>query len=380
MLNIVEFAKKLEKIDDKSIDKKKLLNRFIEEKARSSLIPLRGIFELTPYCNLDCKMCYINLNNSISQGNFRSLLPIDTWKRIINEAHDLGMIKVTLTGGECLTYPFFDQLYLLLQELHIEVGILTNGVLVDEKMSLFNDFPPKFIQISLYGSSDSGYEIVTGHRAFGRVLKNIALLKNSEIPVSLTITPSKYMEDDLAKTIELAESLNIPYNINSTLISPRPNAIGNKYNLSLDQYVELYKTQCRLRGTVLKPRNLKSLPAPGGSENDVIKKGLRCSAGRSSFTVQYNGKMSLCSSLYDVGTNILDLKFKDAWNELNKLAKEYVVPIECNGCPYETICLVCPAAHRESVVLGHCDPKICAQTQRFVQEGIMQIPEKDITP
>ena len=43
-----------------------------ENKAREKGIPLSGLFELTPFCNLDCKMCYVHLNKD--QMNGRKLL------------------------------------------------------------------------------------------------------------------------------------------------------------------------------------------------------------------------------------------------------------------------------------------------------------------
>lgn len=35
--------------------------KYLNEKAREKGIPYAGIFELTPRCNLDCKMCYVHL-------------------------------------------------------------------------------------------------------------------------------------------------------------------------------------------------------------------------------------------------------------------------------------------------------------------------------
>ena len=35
----------------------------IQEKTREADIPWSGSFELTPLCNLDCKMCYVHLQD-----------------------------------------------------------------------------------------------------------------------------------------------------------------------------------------------------------------------------------------------------------------------------------------------------------------------------
>ena len=38
----------------------KYVDIYQEQKARKAGIPLFGQFELTPLCNLDCKMCYVS--------------------------------------------------------------------------------------------------------------------------------------------------------------------------------------------------------------------------------------------------------------------------------------------------------------------------------
>lgn len=38
------------------------VRKFLNFKARDKGIPISGSFELTPLCNLDCKMCYVHLN------------------------------------------------------------------------------------------------------------------------------------------------------------------------------------------------------------------------------------------------------------------------------------------------------------------------------
>ena len=44
------------------------VRRFLDFRAREEAIPLTGTFELTPLCNLDCKMCYVHLNKAQMKG------------------------------------------------------------------------------------------------------------------------------------------------------------------------------------------------------------------------------------------------------------------------------------------------------------------------
>ena len=132
------------------------VRKFLNFKARDKGIPISGSFELTPLCNLNCKMCYVHLNKAQMQGE--PLLPVARWKQIMQQAIDAGMMYARLTGGECLTYPGFQELYLFLREQGIETVILSNGLLIDEDMTTFlQKNPPAAIQISLYGAGEDTY-------------------------------------------------------------------------------------------------------------------------------------------------------------------------------------------------------------------------------
>ena len=91
------------------------LSRYLEARARKQGVPIHGQFELTPLCNLNCKMCYVHL--TADKMDDRSLLTVKQWKDLIRQAYEGGMLTAALTGGECLTYPGFEEVYLYLHSL-----------------------------------------------------------------------------------------------------------------------------------------------------------------------------------------------------------------------------------------------------------------------
>ena len=163
---------------------------FIDVRARKRGIPFKGTFEITPLCNLDCRMCYVHLNKEQLCG--KSPLPAETWEAIMQEAIDAGMMYAALTGGECMTSPDFDRLYLFLHSKGVQVSILTNGVLLDEaRIRFFKAHPPASIQVTLYGESEDTYERVTGRRHFKRVMRNLRMADEALLPLVLSVTPNK---------------------------------------------------------------------------------------------------------------------------------------------------------------------------------------------
>lgn len=366
--NIVSFVRSLQSKDIRDEDKKRLISNYIESKARERLIPVNGYFELTPLCNLDCKMCYIHLDSRLFSQN--ALLSVSTWKSLMLQAYKAGMRSAALTGGECLTYPGFDELFLFLRGMNISVDILSNGLLIDKKrIDFFLKHQPQMIKVSLYGSCDDAYEAVTGHRVFNIVYRNLQMIRDSGLPVCISITPNRFMQNDMLKLIEMVESLNIRYEINARLLPPRANTGRSVEDLSLDQYIELYRLRLQYHNQSLVPNDPAELPDE--NQDGPERRGLQCGAGRSSFAIKYDGSMCPCISLDELAVPALELGFEEAWKRVIEYAKDYPIPCECNNCSYLPICIQCQAVHKNAPN-GHCDTKICERTKRLAQAGFFQ--------
>ena len=195
------------------------VSSYLEAKAQKKGVPFAGLFELTPLCNLNCKMCYVHLTPE--QLNGHSVLPVSTWKDLMHQAWQEGMFRATLTGGECLAYPGFEELYLYLHSLGCEVKVLTNGVLLDEKrIQFFKEHRVADIQVTLYGWNDDVYERVTGIRAFETVSRNITKALEAGLPVRVSTTPSIYLGEDLLETIRVGKKLFNTMEFNGGIITP----------------------------------------------------------------------------------------------------------------------------------------------------------------
>ena len=347
-----------------------MVRRFMNFRAREKNIPINGTFELTPLCNLDCKMCYVHLNRDQMQG--AELISTKQWMDLMKQAVDAGMMYATLTGGECLTYPGFRELYLYLRSFGVEVTILSNGILMDGQMA---DFlianPPARMQITLYGASDAAYERVTGHRQFTRVMVNIRRMRNSGIPLTIAVTPNAFMTDgeDIIRTL-YAE--NLPYQINSGLMTPREDTGRALLDADLDLYVRLLKLRNQLNNrNDYVPVDENSLPDPKGSGEAVC--GVRCGAGRSSFSISWNGIMRPCNTFPGIEANVPELGFRESWRRINDFVNSYPLPVECEGCSYRGVCKHCAAEHASGAPAGHANPAICAWSRRMAAEGITKL-------
>ena len=349
------------------------IDRFLDDKARKQGVPLHGKFELTPLCNLDCKMCYVHLNKD--QLLSEKIIPVSVWKSLAKEAVDMGMKQIELTGGECLTYPDFDELYLYLHSFGIEICVFTNGILLDEKrIEFFKKHPPKQIQITLYGESEDTYENVTGHRQFNRIISNIQKASENNLPVTIAVTPNRFMVGKGEEILKTVIKLGLPFKINYGLLDPRENTDrhGNEIEAPLDEYVKMLKLQAQVRKYEIKAVDEMSLPDIG-SANEKQEYGMRCGAGRSGFSIDWKGKMHPCNSLYKISAYPLRDGFKVAWEDIKNQSKAFPRPIECTKCSYRDVCLPCAALHLQGAEPGHANPMICKRTKRMVKEGILKL-------
>lgn len=349
----------------------KAIKSYLDEKARRKGVPLSGTFELTPLCNLDCKMCYVHLNREQLCG--AELLSVQQWKSIIDDAVNAGMMYARLTGGECLSYPGFREIYLHLRASGVETSILSNGVLMNEEtVAFFKEHKPAMIQITLYGADEDGYERVTGHRMFSTVMENIRRIQDTDIPLNVVATPSEYMTDG-PEIIRLLHQLNVPILINSGLLMPREETGRELHDANLEAYVSMMKLKNQLLGKKVED-TLDSEELPDRNDNGEAVFGVRCAAGRSAFSVDWRGNMKPCNNFPCEGENIFDLGFANAWRHVNETASHYPRPSECEGCRYKQVCKHCVAEHAAGAPRGHASPKICAWGQRMVAEGLLKLP------
>lgn len=349
------------------------VRKYLNFKAREKNRPITGAFELTPLCNLDCRMCYVHLTGDQLRG--RRLLTTAQWQDIMQQSIDAGMMYASLTGGECLTYPGFKTLYLFLQERGVEVNILTNGVLMDAEMAAFlTDHPPARVQITLYGASEDAYERVTGRRMFEVVWQNIRRLKNAGIPLSIAVTPNGFMQDG-EDIIRLLHGEGLPFVINAGLLMPREDTGRGLADANLEAYVGMTRLQMALQGR----RNEEdvppeSLPDPGGeAASGEAACGVSCGAGRSCFAVDWQGGLRPCNNFPCAAENVIDLGFAEAWRRVNRIATTFRCPAECQGCAWHAVCKHCVAEHAAGAPIGHANPAVCAWARRMTMEGLLSI-------
>lgn len=344
----------------------------IRKRAAEYGVPVHGHFELTPRCNLDCKMCYVHLKKE--QMNEKEELTLGDWKKIIDQAIEEGMIFASLSGGECLTSPCFDDIYTYLHSKGIIITVLTNGLLLDKKLRLFRKFPPAYIQVSVYGNSEEQYEYVTGKRCYSIIRENINHAVHYGLPVGIAITPSKYLKN-ISDIVQFYKRKHISVTVSQWLMPPY-SSTGRKLNdfkLSKEEQVEISKEFLVVSENKKIVPYRGTLPKENINKSNVKKEGITCAAGRSDFSISWLGIMSMCVALSTPTGYPLEEGFHKAWERTHETAKGFIMPMECAECIYKKVCNHCPAQHLVFAEPGHCNKEICEETKLMVKAGVLKI-------
>ncbi len=329
----------------------------LTSKARKSKIPLAGTFELSPICNMQCRMCYVRKTSVEVAAHSRTMMSLTEWKKIADEAFDKGMLFLLLTGGEPFLWPDFKELYQYLAAKGFIISINTNGTLIDEEtLSWLSKQPPNRINITLYGSSDDTYEKLCGVRGmYHKTVENIDRLIGAGINVKLNCSLTPYNAADLADIVSFAKKRNLLLSVGHYMFPPvrrEPSKIGTeeerfspsdaaKYLLETHRLQDDHETY----SAFLKRAAEGSIAPPGMDESciDPVDGKIRCGAGRSSTWITWDGLMIPCGMFSGPHADLRETSFANAWELLTQITEKIQLSGICQSCKNQFLCHSCAA-------------------------------------
>jgi len=294
-------------------------------------IPLTATIEIISQCNLRCVHCYVG-------NNCRK--DILTYEEIVdfgNQIIQMGCLYVVLTGGEVLLHPDFEKIYLYFVKKGLCVSVFTNGSLVSQNIvELFVKYPPRVVEITMYGFCEETYARMTKQKMFEKVKNNILLLKHNGINVLLKMFVTTENKQDFDGVQEFSLQNNIPFKYD-TMIIAACGAEESKYQISDEEVLELI-------------RQSVSMPPKYNEETYQLimgaydKKLFLCGAGRSACWLKSNYRLRFCNFIDNIEFDLKKYKVKEAWSLMALyIEKSITESSECCNCSYRSYCDYCPA-------------------------------------
>jgi radical SAM protein with 4Fe4S-binding SPASM domain len=326
----------------------------IWEKIKNKRSLLSFDLEITARCNNNCRHCYINLPANQKNTKQREL-SCEEIKEIAAEAVSMGALWCLITGGEPLLRPDFEKIYLTLKRLGLLVSVFTNATLITkEHIELFRRYPPRDIEVTIYGVTEMTYERVTRKPgSFDAFMRGLDRLLKSGTKVRLKAMALRSNLDKLPQIARFCRQHTKDYFRFDPFLHLR-------YDRNPEKNKQIIKER-------LSPAEITALERSDPERFDSLKKGcdklilpefshincnhlFYCGAGNGGFALSYDGRFRLCSSLWHPDS-VYDLKkgsLTDAWRnfiprvrEMRSDRKEFIE--KCRGCPLVNLCMWCPA-------------------------------------
>jgi PqqA peptide cyclase len=166
--------------------------------------PLSLIAEVTHRCPLHCLYC----SNPVELKRTSEELSTDDWKRVFQQAGELGILHAHLTGGEPLARKDLPDLIRAARDAGLYVNMITSGVgLTQERLAILVDAGLEHLQLSFQDLDESSANHIAGTRAHAHKLALIPILKQFPLALTVNLVVHRMNLDRLEAFIALAEEM-----------------------------------------------------------------------------------------------------------------------------------------------------------------------------
>ena len=304
----------------------------LSARAMHARVPLYGSIELTWRCNFACVHCY--------QEGLRDRhreLDGDGWCALLDEMADGGCLWLTITGGEPMVHPQFEQIYEHAIRRGFLVTLFTNGAAITGTRAKFlQRLPPRQVEITLYGADEATYAQVTQREGqLAKVIAGVDLLLAHGIHVILKAPVMTLLYPQLEALRALATARGLGFRADPFLT---PRLDGNPaplaYRLTAAEIVDLDAKDADASEAI------RRCAAHGELGDDRL---YSCGAARNAFNIDPSGNLVPCVISREATVQASG-RFAAAWAELGPESSRSAPATSesCGGCAGKSACARCP--------------------------------------
>ncbi|MBR2862585.1 MAG: radical SAM protein [Bacteroidaceae bacterium] len=295
--------------------------------------------ETTSRCNERCIHCYIphELKNVV--------LPYELMENVLQQLHDMGVMGLTLSGGEFFTHPDAEKILRKARELDFSFAILSNITLLNSAIiEVLKEVNPAIVQTSLYSVIPEEHDHVTQLKGSCEKTKAaIDALVAANIPVQINCPVMKSTYHSYKDVLKFAYERNCKAQTDYILMARFDFTTDNlAERLTLEQTEELLEDIIQFDKNYL---DFTDVPVPRISREEWNKKPF-CGVGLDSLCIANDGIVYPCAGWQGMACgNVREQPIKDIWEkspQLNKLRNltKSAIP-QCYDCEDRQFCAPC---------------------------------------
>lgn len=166
--------------------------------------PYTLVAELTYRCPLRCAYC----SNPVHLDALGAELDAATWARVFKEAEQLGVMQVTLTGGEPLLRPDLEQIIRAARDSDLFTTLITSGLPSDrDALARLHDAGLEGVQLSFQDVDGGVASRIAGVDALVRKREVAGMIRDLGLPLTVNIVLHRENLPRLPDMIAMAEGL-----------------------------------------------------------------------------------------------------------------------------------------------------------------------------
>ena len=296
--------------------------------------------EITSKCNERCIHCYIPHENKTDD------IDLNLFHTIVEQAHNMGVLHLTLSGGEPMLHKNFLEFLVKCREYNFSVNILSNlTLLTDDIIEEMKKNPLLGVQTSLYSADNSIHDNITQQKGSSEKTKHAILkLVENGITVQISCPIMTQNKNCYGSVVKWAESHSVYANDDHIIIASYDNTAKNlACRLSIDDVKILIHEKSARNSNYLEQIKIES-----EEKKDITPEDPVCSVCSTSICIAENGNVYPCAGWqgYVVG-NVKESSLSDIWEHSERISylrslrkRDFPKCIQCADKEFCTMCMV----------------------------------------
>lgn len=321
------------------------------------------VFQFSYKCNLKCIHCF----NDKNQDNYE--LELEDIKNIIDEAYNLGISTVGITGGECTYDKNFLETIRYIRKKRLSFIMNTNAQVLYDNKDLFEELCnlyPRKLKISLYSMNPAIHDKVTGVQgSFHKTVEIIKKLREKGIVVEISNFILSVNKDSYHDVLKFGKEVSAKVNISGYFVA-NPSRNNKSLRLTEEDFRKLYSDKDF-------PQSAYNMP----ETNYKFEKNERtiCRAADFVLAVAPNYEVNPCNDFkYSLG-NLKENTLTHIWNNsVPDFRKKFLKTnlTECFKEEYCKDCFYCAVnAIYENGFMKKCDSSCIEAKARFETRNLI---------
>lgn len=289
-------------------------------------------WEITDYCPLNCKHCYLPQKNT-------TLVSMQDINYILSIFDIMGVGQVQLTGGEALTHPHLEYIVDQLLERGITTAISTSAIYYTEDifkiLNKLKNLTGSCVRVSLDGNKTTHNYIRNDPKSYDNAIDFISKLCEMQIPCQVGTTLTNQTKEELDELVSTVKKLGV-YFIEIGPVCEQGNAKKNAVDCNYNAD-ELREFLSQLSQKYSDEKFSMRLPRETNKKN--------CGAGYGLIRIRPDLSVTPCPMTEFYLGNFRKDMIQEVMHESNSVFCNLDFPQDkyCKGCKKENECKNCTA-------------------------------------